>query len=142
MGAPHGHWQTRTFVADLTLRGWGAPFVVSGPINREAGETWGEQGLVPALRSGDIVVRDNLSSHRGSRARARIAAAGASMLFLPPCSPDCTPIENAGAKLKALLRQAAERTSDGLWTAIGRALDAFSLAECANSFSACSYDPN
>jgi transposase len=101
-----------------------------------------EQGLVPELRPGDIVILDNLSSHKGSRARALIEAAGASLLFLPPYSPDFNPIENAFAKLKALLRKAAERTVDGLWNAIGRALDAFSLAESANYFSACGYDPD
>jgi transposase len=142
MGAPHGHWQTSTFVAGLTLRGWIAPFVFSGPINREAFETWVEQGLVPELRPGDIVVLDNLSSHKGSRARALIEAAGASLIFLPPYSPDFNPIENAFAKLKALLRKAAERTVEGLWSAIGRALDAFPLGECANYFSACGYDPD
>ena len=86
MGAPHGHWKTSTFVAGLSLRGWIAPFVFSGPINREAFEAWVEQGLVPELRPGDVVVLDNLSSHKGSRARALIEAAGASLLFLPPLS--------------------------------------------------------
>jgi transposase len=142
MGAPHGHWKTSTFVAGLSLRGWIAPFVFSGPINRRAFEAWVEQGLVPELRPGDVVVLDNLSSHKGTRARALIEATGASLLFLPPYSPDFNPIENAFAKLKALLRKAAERTLEGLWAAIGRALDAFSLAECANYFSACGYDPD
>jgi hypothetical protein len=87
MGAPHGHWQTSTFVAGLTLRGWVAPFVFSGPINRDVFETWVEQGLVPELRPGDIVILDNLSSHKGSRARALIEAAGASLLFLRPTAP-------------------------------------------------------
>jgi transposase len=104
----------------VALRGWVAPFVFSGPINRDAFEAWVEQGLVPELRPGDIVVLDNLSSHKGGRARALIEAAGASLLFLPPYSPDFNPIENAFAKPKALLRKAAERTVNGLWTAIGR----------------------
>ena len=99
-------------------------------------------GLVPELRPGDVVVLDNLSSHKGTRARALIEATGARLLFLPPYSPDFNPIEHAFAKLKALLRKAAERTVEGLWAAIGRALDAFSLAECANYFSACGYDPD
>ena len=142
MGAPHGHWKTSTFVAGLSLRGWIAPFVFSGPINREAFEAWVEQGLVPELRPGDVVVLDNLSSHKGTRARALIEATGASLLFLPPYSPDFNPIENAFAKLKAPLRKAAERTLEGLWAAIGRARDAFSLPECANYFSACGYDPD
>jgi transposase len=140
MGAPHGHWQTSTFVAGLTLRGWIAPFVFSGPINREAFETWVEQGLVPELRPGDIVVLDNLSSHKGSRARALIEAAGASLIFLPPYSPDFNPIENAFAKLKTLLRKAAERTVDHLWRVIGDCLDAFTPAECANYSAAAGYD--
>lgn len=142
MGAPHGHWRTSTFVAGLGLRGWVAPLVFSGPINREVFEAWVEQALVPELRRGDVVILDNLSSHKGARARALIETAGARLLFLPPYSPDFNPIENAFAKLKALLRKAAERTVDGLWSAIGRGLNAFSPAECANYFTACGYDPD
>ena len=97
-------------------------------------------GQFTELRPGDIVVLDNLSSHKGARARALIEAAGGRLLFLPPYSPDFNPIENAFAKLKALLRKAAERTVEGLWQAVGLALDTFSLAECANYFSACGYD--
>jgi len=140
MGAPHGHWKTTTFVGALTLRGMIAPFVITGPINRDAFETYVEKVLVPELRPGDIVVMDNLSSHKGPRSRALIEAAGASLLFLPPYSPDFNPIENAFAKLKAMLRKAAERTVDALWAAIGRIADAFTPAECANYFSACGYD--
>jgi transposase len=142
MGVPHGHWKTTTFVGALTARGMIAPFVVSGPINRDAFETYVERVLVPELRPGDVVVMDNLSSHKGPRARALIEAAGASLLFLPPYSPDFNPIENAFAKLKALLRKAAERTVEGLWAAIGRIADVFTPAECANYFSACGYDPD
>ena len=94
-----------------------APFVLSGPINRDAFEAYVEQVLVPELRPGDIVVMDNLSSHKGPKVRALIEAAGARLLFLPPYSPDFNPIENAFAKLKALLRKAAERTVAGLWDA-------------------------
>jgi transposase len=141
MGAPHGHWRTSTFVAGLGLRGWVAPLVFGGPINREVFEAWVEQALVPDLRRGDVVVLDNLSSHKGVRTRALIEEAGARLLFLPPYSPDFNPIGNAFAKLKTLLRKAAERTVDGLWSAIGRGLDAFSPAECANYFTACGYDP-
>lgn len=141
MGLPHGHWKTTTFVAGLAMRGMIAPFVLSGPINRDAFEVCVEKVLVPELRPGDIVVMDNLSSHKGPRTRELIEAAGASLLFLPPYSPDFNPIENAFSKLKALLRKAAERTIDGLWSAIGRIADLFTPTECANYFSACGYDP-
>ncbi len=142
MGSPHGHWKTTTFIAGLTLRGMIAPFVLSGPINRDAFETYIEKVLVPELRPGDIVVMDNLSSHKGVRAHQLVEAAGARLLFLPPYSPDFNPIENAFSKLKALLRKAAERTLDGLWSAIGRIVATFSPAECANYFTAAGYDPN
>jgi transposase len=141
MGAPHGHWKTTTFVGALTLRGMIAPFVLNGPINRDAFETYVEKVLVPELRPGDVVVMDNLSSHKGPRARALIEAAGAELHFLPPYSPDFNPIENAFAKLKALLRKAGERTVEGLWNAIGRIVTTFAPTECANYFSACGYDP-
>ena len=124
VGVPHGHWKSTTFVAGLTTRGMIAPFVLDGPINRRAFETYVERVLVPELRPGDIVIMDNLSSHKGPRVRALIETAGASLRYLPPYSPDFNPIENAFAKLKALLRKAAERTIEGLWTAIG----AFSTA--------------
>jgi transposase len=142
MGFPHGHWKTTTFVAGLTLRGMIAPFVLSGPINRDAFETYVEKVLAPELRPGDIVVMDNLSSHKGPRARQLVEAAGATLLFLPPYSPDFNPIENAFARLKAMLRKAAERTVDGLWSAIGRIVETFSPPECANYFAAAGYDPD
>jgi len=142
MGIPHGHWKTTTFVAGLTTRGMVAPFVLSGPINRAAFEAYVERVLVPELRPGDIVVMDNLSSHKGPRTKALIEAAGARLLFLPPYSPDFNPIENAFSKLKALLRKAAERTVEGLWSAIGEIVDLFTPSECANYFSACGYDPD
>jgi transposase len=142
MGLPHGHWKTTTFVGALTLRGMIAPFVLSGPINRDAFEAYVENVLAPELREGDIVVMDNLSSHKGPRTRALIEAAGARLLFLPPYSPDFNPIENAFAKLKTLLRKAAERTVDGLWAAIGRLVDTFTHTECTNYFTACGYDPD
>jgi transposase len=97
-----------------------APMVLDGPINGELFQVYVEQVLVPELRDGDIVIMDNLGSHKGAGVRAAIEAAGASLLYLPPYSPDFNPIENAFAKLKALLRKAAERTVDGLWSAIGR----------------------
>ncbi len=142
MSVPHGHWKTTTFVAGLTRRGMIAPFVIGGPINRDAFETYVARVLVPELRPGDVVIMDNLSSHKGPKVRTLIEAAGAELRFLPPYSPDFNPIENAFAKLKALLRKAAERTVEGLWTAIGRIADAFTPDECANCFSACGYDPD
>jgi len=119
-----------------------APFVLSGPINRDAFETYVEKVLVPELRPGDMVIMDNLSSHKGPAVRAMIEAAGAELRFLPPCSGDFPPTENAFSKLKALLRRAAERTVDRLWDAIGHIVTTFVPNECANYFSACGYDPD
>jgi transposase len=137
---PHGHWKTRTFVSALTLRGLIAPWVLDGPIHRDALEAYVAEVLVPELRPGDTVVLDNLSSHKEPRVRALIEAAGASLRYLPPYSPDLNPIENACAKLKSLLRKAAERTVNGLWTAIGAIIELFPPAERAKYFSAAGYD--
>ena len=142
MPVPHGHWKTTTFVAGLTTRGLVAPWVLDGPINREAFETYVAQVLIPELRGGDTVVMDNLSSHKGSRVQALIEAAGARLLYLPPYSPDLNPIEMAFAKLKLLLRKAAERTVPGLWSTIGLLLDSFTPQECTNYFKAAGYEPN
>ena len=138
---PHGHWKTTTFVAGLRNSGMVAPMVLDGPINGAAFQAYVEQVLIPELRPGDIVIMDNLGSHKGPGLRTAIKAAGASLLYLPPYSPDFNPIENAFAKLKAMLRNAAERTIDGLWNAIGRVIDTFTPAECANYFAASGYDP-
>jgi transposase len=138
---PHGHWKTTTFVAGLRLTGMVAPMVLDGPINGHAFQAYVDQVLVPDLRQGDIVIMDNLGSHKGLGVREAIEAAGAKLLFLPPYSPDFNPIENAFSKLKALLRKAAERTVDGLWDVIGRLLNAFTPQECANYFAAAGYDP-
>jgi len=140
VGVPHGHWKTTTFVAGLRRDGLVAPWVIDGAINREAFETYVEKVLVPELRRDDVVIMDNLSSHKGAKVRAMIEAAGAQLLYLPSYSPDFNPIELAFAKLKALLRKAAERTVEALWTAIGRLLDAFTPTECANYFAAAGYD--
>jgi transposase len=118
-----------------------APMVLDGPINRDAFHAYVEQILVPELRTGDIVIMDNLSSHKGPSVRRAIESAGASLLYLPPYSPDFNPIENAFAKLKALLRGAAERTVEGLWHTIGDLLDRFTPEECANYFVAAGYEP-
>ena len=139
-GVPHGHWKTTTFVAGLRTTGLVAPFVLDGPVNRNAFETYVEKVLAPELRPGDIVVMDNLASHKGPRVRILIEAARATLLYLPPYSPDFNPIENAFAKLKTLLRKAAERTVAGLWDAIGRLVDVFTPQECANYFAAAGYD--
>ena len=117
-----------------------APMVLDGPINGAAFQAYVEQVLVPELKRGDTVIIDNLGSHKGAGVRASIEAAGAKLLYLPPHSPDFNPIENAFAKLKALLRKAAERTIDGLWNAIAALLPAFTPAECANYLAAPGYD--
>ena len=137
---PHGHWKTTTFVAGLRNSGMIAPMVLNGPINGTAFQAYVDQVLVPELRPGDIVVMDNLGSHKGAGVRTAIEAAGARLLYLPPYSPDFNPIENAFAKLKAALRKAAERTLDGLWATIGRIVATFTPAECANYFAAAGYD--
>ena len=141
MRVPHGHWKITTFVAGLTTRGMVSPFVLDGPIDRDAFETYVEKLLAPELRPGDVVIWDNLSSHKGQRARELIEKTGATLLFLPPYSPDLNPIEKAFAKFKALLRKAAERTVDALWTTIGKLTDAFTPAKCQNYFQAAGYDP-
>ena len=137
---PHGHWKTTTFVAGLRNTGMVAPMVLDGPINGELFLTYVEQVLVPELRPGDIVIMDNLGSHKGAGVRAAIQAAGASLRYLPPYSPDFNPIENAFAKLKAMLRNAAERTLDALWSTLGRITKTFTPAECTNYFAAAGYD--
>ena len=114
--------------------------VLDGPINGLAFRAYVEQVLVPELKPGDTVIMDNLGSHKGPGVRAAIEAAGATLLYLPPYSPDFNPIEQAFAKLKALLRKAAERSVQGLWAAIGTAVSAFSPQECANYFAAAGYD--
>ena len=141
-GIPKGHGKTTTFGAGLRLTGMVAPLVLDGPMNRAAFLAYVQQVLVPELRLGDIVLADNLPAHKGRLVREAIEAAGASLVFLPPYSPDFNPIENAFAKLKPLLRKAAQRTVEGLWTAIGRLLDAFTPAECANYFEAAGYNPD
>jgi transposase len=139
-GVPHGHWKTTTLVAGLRRTGMVAPMVLDGPINRDAFVAYVRQVLLPDLKPGDIVIMDNLSSHKTPAAREAIEAAGAKLLFLPPYSPDFNPIEQAFSKLKAHLRKAAERTIHGLWNAIGRILDLYPPHECANYFANAGYD--
>ena len=142
VAVPHGHWKTTTFVAGLRNSGMIAPMVLDGPINGELFQDYVDQVLVPELHPGDVVVMDNLGSHKGASVRAAIERVGASLLYLPPYSPDFNPIENAFAKLKAMLRKAAARTIDALWNVIGRAIETFTPRECANYFAAAGYDPN
>jgi transposase len=129
---PHGHWKTTTFVGGLTSRGLIAPCVVDGAMNGLTFRAWTEQILAPALCPGDIVVMDNLAAHKVAGIRKAIEARGATLLYLPPYSPDLNPIEQAFAKLKALLRKAAARTLDDLWSTIAALLDRFPATECAN----------
>jgi len=131
---PHGHWRTTTFLAALRHDRIDAPCVIDGPINGEIFRCYVEQFLVPTLRPGDIVVLDNLGSHKSQAVRNAIKAAGAHRLFLPAYSPDLNPIEQVFAKLKHLLRKARERNVDDLWQRTGDLLDNFSSAECANYF--------
>ena len=138
---PYGHWKTTTFTAALRQHGLTAPMVLDGAMNAEAFHAYVEQILAPTLRRGDIVVMDNLPAHRGKDIRTAVERAGAVLLYLPPYSPDFNPIENAFAKLKALLRKAAARSVEALWDAIRNALHEFSAAECANYFMAAGYDP-
>jgi transposase len=142
MGLPHGHRKTTTLVAGLRRTGMVAPMVLDGPINGEWFKAYVAQVLAPELRRGDIVIMDNLSSHKQAEVRVLIEAAGATLLFLPPYSPDLNPIEKAFARLKAMLRKAAERTVSGLWGLIGKLAALFQPNECANYFSSCGYEPD
>ncbi len=139
---PHGHWKTTTFTGALRLSGMTAPMVLDGAMNGAAFLAYVEQVLAPTLEAGDIVIMDNLPAHKPAAVRAAIEQAGAELRFLPPYSPDFNPIENAFAKLKAILRKAATRTIGELWDTIAAALDAFTPNECANYFKACGYEPD
>jgi transposase len=131
---PHRRWKTTTFVAALRLDRIDAPWLLEGPIDGESFRTYVERVLVPTLRKGDIVIMDNLGSHKGKAVRDLIRAAGAKLFFLPKYSPDLNPIEQVFAKLKHLLRKAAARTIESICTAIGEILGAFTAEECANYF--------
>ncbi len=131
---PWGHWKTTTFVAGLRTTGLTAPMVLDGAMNGDAFKAYVEQVLAPSLAPGDIVVMDNLASHKVAGVREAIKAVGAFVLYLPPYSPDLNPIELAFSKLKALLRKAAARSVDDLWRVIGDLLDEFSPQECNNFF--------
>jgi transposase len=136
---PHGHWQITTFLAGLRHDGITAPLVIDGAINGELFLAYVEQMLAPTLSPGEIVVLDNLSSHKVTGVREAVEARGATLLHLPPYSPDLNPIEQAFAKLKRLLRTAAARTREALWHVIGQSVGRFSLNECANYLAHCGY---
>ena len=138
---PHGHWKTTTFTAGLRLASLSAPMLLDGPMDGDAFRAYVTQVLAPELTPGDIVVMDNLPAHKVTGVRHAIEAAGATLLYLPPYSPDFNPIEMAFAKLKAILRQAAARTVDDLWDAVAQSLDEFTPTECRNYFAAARYDP-
>ena len=138
---PHGHWKTTTFVGGLRVGGMTAPMVLDGPMDGPAFLAWIEQMLAPTLDPGDIVVLDNLPAHKPDAVRTAIAATGAILRYLPPYSPDLNPIEMAFSKFKALLKKAAARTIDDLWTAIAQALPQLTPNDCANYFTAAGYGP-
>ena len=129
---PHGHWKTMTFVAALRHDRIDAPWLLGGPIDGDSFQTYVEKVLVPTLKRDDIVIMDNLGSHKGKAVRQAIQAAGAKLFFLPKYSPDLNPIEQFFAKLKHLLRKAAARNPDAICAAIGELLDDFTPQECAN----------
>jgi transposase len=137
--APLGHWETTTFVAALRHRELTAPMLTDGPMDGEVFLAYVRHFLCPTLRPGDVVVLDNLSSHKVDGVRQAITAVGASLRYLPPYSPDLNPIENLFAKLKALLRKAATRSTDTLWVEVGKILTCFSPNECTNYFTAAGY---
>lgn len=137
---PHGHWKTTTFTAGLRRSGLTAPMLLDGPMNGEVFLAYVNEVLVPEVGPGDIVVMDNLPAHKVADVAASIKAAGATLLYLPPYSPDLNPIENAFSKLKALLRKAAKRSIDDLWNAAASMLDSFTPQECKNYLAAAGYD--
>jgi transposase len=136
---PYGHGKTTTFVAALRMKGLTAPLVIDGPINGEVFLAYVQQQLAPTLQPGDLVVLDNLSSHKRAGVREAIESVGATLLYLPPYSPDFNPIEQAFAKFKWLLKSAAERTVDSLWNTCGQLLDEFTPTECRNYIHQCGY---
>ncbi len=140
--APFGHWNTQTFVAALRHDRLDAPWVINGAMNAEMFGLYIETQLVPTLRPGDVVILDNLSSHKTPRAAEALRAIGAWFLFLPPYSPDLNTIEMAFSKLKTLIRKAAARTYEQLWAAVGQVCDLFTDEECFNYFKAAGYEAN
>lgn len=136
---PHGHWKTTTFLAGLRTSGLTAPLVVDGAVNGDIFLAYVRQQLAPTLQPGDVVIMDNLSSHKRAGVREAIEATGATLMFLPPYSPDLNPIEQTFAKFKWLLKSAAHRTVEGLWKTCGQLLDQFTETECRNYIQHCGY---
>lgn len=141
VAVPHGHWTTTTFTAGLRLSGLTAPMIIDGATDGDAFRAYVEKILVAELNPGDVVVMDNLPAHRIGGIREAIEATGASLLYLPPYSPDVNPIEMAFAKLKAILKGTAPRTIPDLWQAITDAIDRFTPDECRAYFTAAGYEP-
>ena len=140
--APFGHWLTQTFIAGLRCDGLTAPWLLNAPLNRVAFECYIETQLAPTLKPGDVVILDNLSSHKSPKAHQCLKDKAAWFLFLPPYSPDLNPIEMAFAKLKAHLRKANARTFTAIWQAIGDICELFPENECWNFFNAAGYAYN
>lgn len=136
---PHGHWKTTTFIAGLRYNDITAPMVLDGPMDGEAFLVYVRTFLCPTMHPGDIVIADNLPSHKVAGVRAAIEAAGATLRYLPPYSPDLNPIEKLFSKLKTLLRKAAKRSIDALWNEIGQLLQRFSPEECTHYFQSSGY---
>jgi len=136
---PHGHWKTTTFLAALRTSGLTAPLVIDGSVDGEMFLAYVRQQLVPTLHAGDIVIMDNLSCHKKAGVREAIEAIGATVLYLPPYSPDFNPIENVFSKFKWLLKSSAERTVEALWNRCGQLIAAFKESECQNYFRHCGY---
>ena len=136
---PHGHWKTTTFIADLRCNGLTAPMVLDGPMDGEAFLVYIQSFLCPTLKPGDIVIADNLPAHKVAGVKEAIEKVGATLLYLPPYSPDFNPIEKLFSKLKALLKKAAKRTIHELWNEIGILIDSFSQTECQNYFISSGY---
>ncbi len=136
---PHGHWQTTTLIAALDCCGMRCSMALDGAVNADAFESFTQQVLIPSLRPGDTVVMDNLSSHKRPRTRQLIQSAGATLLYLPPYSPDLNPIEMAFSKLKHLLRSAGHRTMNALWQDVQRLLDRITTADATGFFNHCGY---
>jgi len=130
--APHGHWRTLTFLGALRCDGLTAPCVFDGPINGQSFRAYVEQLLLPTLKPGDIVIMDNLGSHKSAALRQMIRAAGARLWFLPPYSPDLNPIEQAFAKIKHWMRIAQKRSIPDVWRHIGGLVTTITQDECAN----------
>lgn len=136
---PCSRWETTTFLGALRTTGFVAPLTIAGPLNGAVFLAWVEQHLAPTLAPGDVVVMDNLSSHKVPGVREAIEARGAAVLYLPPYSPDLNPIELAFSKFKKLLRDGAMRVADDLWQLCGQVLNAFTEHECRNYFRHCGY---